>query len=373
MARTVGIVGAAGDVGRDLVTELRRTTGYRLVLADIREPEARALASTLGSGAEALRVDVNDPRSLAALCERCDLVVSTTGPSAMVRDKVASAALHRGLPYVDVGGSVDLYDALTDRDAQIRDRGLSYLVSAGFSPGATGTLPRYVMSRRFFDRVDSCQATLGLRERMSFVATHDMLSGLHRRKTPGYWSDGRWIEDHTPIRVSLPSPLGEVEAYRIVEAEIRGFVERECPGYFAMNTCVLGELQKLCYDFIVTLGLYRDPEQRKASAQFLSRIIDCELETKQPVLFLRIEAQGTRNGHPRTIRGTLGPRPQTSCAASCAAVYVRMLADGDIERTGRLWASEAADPVKFVAGLGDLGIPVDFADTNRSFPVEDRR
>lgn len=370
MVNVVGIVGAAGDVGKDLAAELQKFSRYHLILADIKEHEARALAQGLGDEVGWMHVDVNDPRSLTALCEECDLIVSTTGPSALVRDKVAAAALQRNLPYVDVGGSIDLYEALSDRDAEIRDRGLCYLVSAGFSPGITGTLPRYVMSRRFFDRVEFCQATLALQERMSYVATHDMLSGLARRKMPGYWSQGRWIEDKTPVMVSLPPPLGELEAQRIIEAEIREFVEREDPGYFAMNVCVLGELQKVCYDYIVSMGLYREANQKNASARFLSRIIEHELRGKQPLLFLRIEARGTQHGHPRSLSGMLQPRAGTSFAASCAAVYVRMLAEGRIERKGRCWASEAADPEQYLACLGELGIRPNLVESSENRLVE---
>lgn len=362
MAKIVGIVGAAGDVGRDLVAELLRISTYHLVLADIREHEASDLAKAVGHSATSMRVDVNEPQSLAALCRSCDVVVSTTGPSAIVRDNVAAAALRFNLPYVDLGGSIDLYDALSEKHSEIRDRGLSYLVSAGFSPGLTGTLPRYLMSRPFFDQVESFQMTLALQERMSYVATHDMLSGFRKRKMAGYWSDGQWKQDGEPVRVSLPSPIGQVEAKRIVEAEIREFVEREHPGYFALNTCVLGELQKLCFEFIVSQGLYEDPEQKKAAAQFLSKIITYELRGKEPILFLSAEARGSKDARRRSLCALLKPRDGVSFAASCAAVYVRMLAEGEIERKGRCWASEAADPEKYMAHLGELGIHTEITE-----------
>ncbi len=370
MVKVVGIVGAAGDVGKDLAAELQRFSCYRLILADIKEREALALAQGLGEGAGSMRVDINDPRSLSALCEKCDLIVSTTGPSALVRDKVAAVALQHNLPYVDVGGSIDLYEALSDRDAEIRKRRLCYLISAGFSPGITGTLPRYLMSRRFFERVEFCQATIALQERMTYVATHDMLSGLARRKTPGYWSQGRWVQDKTPVRVCLPPPLGELEAHRVVEAEIREFVEREDPKFFAMNVCVLGELQKVCYDYIVNLGLYRGDDQKSASARFLSQIIEIELRGKQPLLFLSVEARGRQHGRHRSLSGILQPRVGTSFAASCAAAYVRMVAEGRIERKGRCWASEAADPEQYLACLGELGIRPELVESAETRAVE---
>lgn len=66
MKRLALVTGAAGDIGRAIAQRLK--SGHDLVLMTDRDPEAvRAAADALGDGFAALKLDVTDPESCAAV------------------------------------------------------------------------------------------------------------------------------------------------------------------------------------------------------------------------------------------------------------------------------------------------------------------
>lgn len=96
---SVVVLGAAGGIGRHVVTEALRA-GHR-VTATARDPEkVRALGLAADLPAEqaarlaVVPADVRDPASLAAAIEGHDVVVSTVGPSGRHAGGLYSAAAH---------------------------------------------------------------------------------------------------------------------------------------------------------------------------------------------------------------------------------------------------------------------------------------
>jgi len=80
--RVAVVTGGARGIGRGIVERLA-AEGARVVVADIDEAEARAVAAAIGGEAVAVRVDIADALSVAALAEavaarfgRCEILVN---------------------------------------------------------------------------------------------------------------------------------------------------------------------------------------------------------------------------------------------------------------------------------------------------------
>ncbi|ANS63557.1 Saccharopine dehydrogenase [Streptomyces lincolnensis] len=131
----VGVVGAAGAVGRAVLEELLRL-GVGPVRAAVRRPPGQALPS--GAHLWPDPVDVADARALAAFCAECRVVVNATGPVRTVGHRVASAALASGADLVDVNDTAELPEP-APYARLLRWR--TAVIGAGLMPGLAGLLP----------------------------------------------------------------------------------------------------------------------------------------------------------------------------------------------------------------------------------------
>jgi short subunit dehydrogenase-like uncharacterized protein len=101
-ARTV-VFGATGYTGR-LTAEAMVERGLRPVLAARSRDKLEALAAELGGGLDTAVADVSDPRSVRALVERGDVLVTTVGPFTRWGGPAAAAASTAGAHYLDSTG-----------------------------------------------------------------------------------------------------------------------------------------------------------------------------------------------------------------------------------------------------------------------------
>lgn len=133
----VAVLGATGVVGRAAVRMLTRLgiEELRLGARDL----TRAEPSAFPSGAELRQVDATDPDSLAGFCAGAGLVLNCAGPSYLLLDRVARAALAAGSDYVDVSGDGPTHRLL---DGSPLPDGRTAVLSAGMLPGLANVVPR---------------------------------------------------------------------------------------------------------------------------------------------------------------------------------------------------------------------------------------
>lgn len=126
--KTVVVLGA-GLVARPLVRHLASRAGTRVVIADVSEERARALAGGLET-AEARRGDASDPASLSALLTGADLAVSLL--PAPFHPRVAAVAVETRTDLVTTSYVSPEMQAL---DRAARERGLLLMNEVGLDPG----------------------------------------------------------------------------------------------------------------------------------------------------------------------------------------------------------------------------------------------
>ena len=134
----VAVLGGTGVVGQAAVRMLTRL-GIEDLRVGAREV-TRIESSALPPGAERRRVDAGDPDSLAEFCAGTRLVLNCAGPSYLMLDRVARAALAAGSDYVDVSGDGPTY-RLLEGSPLVRP-GRTAVLSAGMLPGLANVVPR---------------------------------------------------------------------------------------------------------------------------------------------------------------------------------------------------------------------------------------
>ncbi|WP_280402778.1 saccharopine dehydrogenase NADP-binding domain-containing protein [Nocardia carnea] len=137
-AGRVAVLGATGVVGRAAVRMLTRL-GIGALRLGARGIDGLA-SGAVPSGTEVRRVDADDPASLARFCAGTRLVLNCAGPSYLLADRVARAALAAGSDYVDVSGDGPAYRLLDGSPLVAGER--TAVLSAGMLPGVANVVPR---------------------------------------------------------------------------------------------------------------------------------------------------------------------------------------------------------------------------------------
>lgn len=195
----IGIIGAAGAVGRAAYQEL-----YRQGLRNIRiggrtiSNGEQLSAVSLGGPAEVMTVDVYDESSLRRFCDGCRVVLNCAGPSFRILDRVARAAIEAGADYVDPGGDRPLYERLNTDVIRMRHR--VSVLTAGMMPGLSGLLPRWLV-RQGFDRAERLTLYVGGLGRLSVASAADYVLSIEAARDEAL---NAWIGGAPAVRVLEP-------------------------------------------------------------------------------------------------------------------------------------------------------------------------
>ncbi|MFI6531644.1 saccharopine dehydrogenase NADP-binding domain-containing protein [Nonomuraea sp. NPDC050547] len=209
---TIGVTGCYGAVGRALT---RRLPGpLRLGGRDPARVRAQA-----GPDDEPVILDLDDAAAPARFCAGCEVVVNCAGPSSIVLDTVARAALAAGAHYVDVAG--DRLDLAFLTDLALRAPGgpRGAVLAAGMMPGLSALLPRAMAGPAPHRLV----AHVGGLDRFTKAAALDYIASL----TGEYATPQAAWRGHRQVRgalrpldgVRLPHFPGRVGAYPYLSRE----------------------------------------------------------------------------------------------------------------------------------------------------------
>lgn len=154
---TFGIVGGYGATGRIVASELRRSGDGEILIGGRDLAQAQALAAEFDSRASAAQLDILDVHSLDDFCRRCSIIVNCAGPVILLQDRVAQAALRQRCHYIDAAGMSLVKERMLPRIREIENLGLSFVISAGWMPGISESLPAYAHSQAC-TRMDSIES-----------------------------------------------------------------------------------------------------------------------------------------------------------------------------------------------------------------------
>ncbi|MGP2438410.1 saccharopine dehydrogenase NADP-binding domain-containing protein [Streptomyces sp. JW3] len=353
----IGVLGAAGAVGRAAVRELRALghTGLRL---GGRTPSAlRAVAEEVPGGhAETVRADATAPDGLRAFTEGCAVVLNCVGPTYLLRATVASAALAAGADCVDVAGDDPAAEDLSKAGDPARD-GRTVVLSAGALPGLSSLLPRWLAGQGL-DTVSALTAHCGGLEPCSPTVARDLMLSLSSGGADG----AAYGEALAAVRGGRRVP----RALRTVEdTERDGF-----PGRVAVQPYLSGESERLAgvlgLDRLDWYNVHPGPRVRALlnllparlaagddPARLADRLIlaaDLDLAGRKPYYVMDFALSGTASGQPATAGLTLRAASSYRLTAAVGALAADAVLRAEIP-PGVHFACDVLDPGTVVRHL----------------------
>lgn len=360
MNATVAVLGATGLVGTTAVRMLAERGVGRLRLG---ARDGRRLGElSAPSNAERRTVDLNDPPSLEAFCRGARIVLNCAGPSYLVLDRVARAALASGCDYVDVSGDSPAH-RLLEGSPLLAGQGKAVL-SAGMLPALANAAPRLLA-----DDLTGARLTVyaGGIERFSPAAAGDLvlsvdssgetagLDGDWYGETLASWRNGRRRRKSLSPRenVEIAGFPGLVTVMPFLSADAERLARSTGLAELQWFNVFVGEQLRLA------LGRLRGRVERNpgAFAKAVSSVVDAaELDLAGIAPFYSMAFSATLRDEVRTA--LLRTHSSFDLTAAVAVATVSAMLDGSVP-PGLHFADEILDPhalLETVTGLGALSV-----------------
>jgi short subunit dehydrogenase-like uncharacterized protein len=168
------IYGSTGYTGK-LIAQAAIRRGLRPILAGRDVEKVGQQAAVLGLEWRAFRL--SDTRALERALKDTGLVLLVAGPYVRTSARVVEACLNTGAHYLDITGELDVYEALVQRDAQARQRGVMLGAGMGFDVVPTDCLAGYLKGKI----PEANDLKLAFSGRGGFYSSHGTLkSGLEQ-------------------------------------------------------------------------------------------------------------------------------------------------------------------------------------------------
>jgi lysine 6-dehydrogenase len=355
------VLGGGGLTGRCTVRDLARGGKVeRVRVADLDLKLAESAAHAAGPSAEAVRVDVRDPRSLAHALSGADVCVNAVQYTFNL--DVMAGCLAAGVPYLDFGGLFHMTRRQLEWHDRFRSAGLLAIPGLGQVPGVSNVLAGE--AARTMDHVESIVIRDGWRDftengpellftwsPSTFLDEMVMDAMVFEQGAYQAYPAMSGAEDY-----EFPSPVGRTRVYRTLHSEpatlpaslsdkgVRHVEWKEGgPGIDVLRTMAL-------------LGLASDQPLDVRDARVAPRDFTLALLKREKLLgippnvipndweVMDIEMVGTVDGHPETrhVVARFPPYPAWGLSATEYAVGVggsigaEMILDGQIDAKGVL-------------------------------------
>jgi saccharopine dehydrogenase (NAD+, L-lysine forming) len=353
-----GIVGAYGATGRVVVSELLKSTDGELLVGGRDPAKLKLLAAESGSRVSTASLNVLDAPSLDEFCSRCSIIVNCGGPVVLLQDCVAQAALRGHCHYVDPAGMSVVKERMLPHGKEIADLGLSFVVSAGWTPGITELLPihAYAQAKTQMDSIESVKVYFSDSGEWSANALRDGVSyirgaGLSR---PGYFRKGEWVRAKTleaSGKLDMGDPIG-LRRFSLFSMPELNEVGRRLTDCNFLTYSYLSGFRNAGAAILIALL----PLSEKSGVKLLRNIFR---RNRLPVAgFVVVHVFGRSEGRSAVLRSRIvfdAGRDYWMNGVVLATV-ARMMSSGKGVRAGIHFLSEAVDPIAFMGELRKAGV-----------------
>lgn len=355
---TFGIVGGYGATGRAVVAELLKSSDGELLVGGRDLAKLKSVAAELGYRVSAAPVDALDATSLDEFCSRCSVIVNCAGPVMLLEDRVAKAAFRQHCHYVDAAGMGVVKERLLPYNQEITALGLSFVISAGWTPGLTELLPVYDYARAK-SRMDSIESVSAYSSDSGEWSTNALRDGVvFIRRTglakPGYFHKGEWVRVKTSEasrKVDLGDPIGLRRFSLFSMPELNDVGRRLIDCDFLPYAYLSGFQNAVAFLLIALLPLSEDSGVRLLRNMFRRNRLAVGG-------FVEVRVVGRSEGRAATLkmRVTFEAGQDYWMNAVALATVARLVSARQGVQSGVHYLSAAMDPVAFMAELRKAGV-----------------
>lgn len=306
--KTIGILGSAGAIGKNVVELLRNT--YQVKAAyhrNIPQKQAEVIYQ---------QVDVEDKQQVADFIKDCAIVINCAGASYLHGETVAGLVAEQNGIYIDPFGADYLAEKLK---GQFQG---TFILSCGCFPGMTGIMQKSVISE--LEKTEEIQGCNVDRHVPSLYGIIDfILSGVN-----GFGVSGNCYENGEEKKDSANSYLKDMDGYEFRAAkyyttELRQLVEKYQPYSAIWYTPVLNgvlteKMQKAIWSYMKDKSI----DVLKKSAREICDYVK-KNQSNQTDCQIMISAIGQKNG--KTVEKKLQLRTDNSSVVSAAVITAMVL------------------------------------------------
>ncbi len=294
--KSIGIVGATGQVGTGVVETLLKNKQYQLLLGSRKIDK---LIGKYGEESETMQykvVDVFDEVNMSSFCDSCDVVINAVGPSSIVLDRVAKACMLTNTHYIDVSGDKTMKEAIEEAVAK-HDSSISLAISAGVYPGLTEMFLSFLL-RKNKESINHVSCYFAGKGNFSEAGAYDIVSSLEKDEGHGmaYYCNGdiKKLTSGIGSQILLPSPFNQVYTLPIISKEfIRCLEDFDIANAYFYNTFAT---QKMLTDFIMVKAMqqFKTQEEKRASANRLIETYTTQDESQGFIIYVTWDVDGKK-------------------------------------------------------------------------------
>jgi hypothetical protein len=320
--------------------------------------KGKALAAGLDNRASAVHLDILDVHSLDDFCGRCSIIVNCAGPVMVLQDRVAQAAFRRGCHYIDAAGMSLVKERMLPHSREIEDSGLSFVISAGWTPGLTELLPVYAdaQARTKLDSIESMMVYFSDSGEWSDNALRDAAWFMHQSglSGAGYFRKGEWTRAKTSEvfrKVNLGDPVGSGRFAMFSLPELRE-VGRRLKDYDVFTYSYLSGLRNAVAPMLIALV----PLPERWSIHLLRNVFR---RNRLPVDgFVAVQILGCSQGRQLAMNFRIVYRDRRDYWINglVLATAARIVSEGKGVQAGVHFLADAVDPIAFMAELRKAGL-----------------
>jgi saccharopine dehydrogenase (NAD+, L-lysine-forming) len=355
---TFGIIGGYGATGRIVAAELAKSDHGKILIGGRNLAAAQALAAELPGRVSAAHLDILNDQSLNDFCRRCSIVVNCAGPVMVLQDRVAQAAFRNRCHYIDASCMSAVKERMLAHSREIEDRGLSYVISAGWMPGISELVPAYAhaQARTRMDAVESLTVYFGDSGKWSDNALRDGVAYIRQKglRSAGYFRKGVWTRSKTAEAfrtVDLGDPIGSRRFAQFFTDELSE-IGRQLVDCDVRIYAYLSGFRTIVASALIALA----PLPEGTAIGMLRNVFR---RNRMPVDgFVAAHVEGRCQGQPAILTAKVVFRNCRDYWTNgiVLATVARLIAEGKGVRAGVQFLAGAVDPVAFAAELLKVGV-----------------
>ena len=138
------LYGATGFVGEEMARTAKES-GMKPLLGGRNKPKLERLSEELGL--EHVVIDLDNSAAIDSVLAGLPVVLNCAGPFIHTFKSMVDACIRTGTHYLDITGEIPVYQAISERDAEAKEKGIMLLPGIGFDVVPTDCLAVHLKRR----------------------------------------------------------------------------------------------------------------------------------------------------------------------------------------------------------------------------------
>ena len=349
MEKTIGVLGASGLVGKNLIKELIENTKNNIIVASRKQKKLQEMYNQLDRIKDIFAVDAKNKKSLKKFYSEIDMIINCSGPAPLLKTIPAEMAVEESIPYVESGVSLlnECEKSIREIDQNAKEKNILMVTGAGVFPGLSRVLLQFAATT--FDSVDNIKISVLFNNPLSIGSAVDML--LESQKRVAVFENGKWISPRLgSLRetICFHSPFNTQHVYASPPVDTQLHFPKNIQN-FSLKT---GTCSILSDAILLTHSINTDSY---TLTKIMGRYLKYASEINQYIApcgcAMRMDASGKKKECTKNMNVSLYHPDTFTATASVIAQGVDFLLKNKVKETGVFTFGEVMNPIELLNQL----------------------